>query len=229
MERMTPQDWQTIQLSALFSRVDDSLVREFLGQDPILDCPKGAVICTQGAPADNYYIVLHGLVKLFRQPAQGAPAIIAIHGPAQAFMEADVLSGGVYTATAEAVSNVRVLRIDARDLRRRIEGDSELALTMLGSASLHLKVLLEHVEKLKTLTGPARLADFILSLAGARTGMAELTLPYEKQLIAGQLGMTPESFSRALAQLRRHGVSVDRDRIEIKDIARLQDYLASAI
>ncbi|TAK48537.1 MAG: Crp/Fnr family transcriptional regulator [Xanthobacteraceae bacterium] len=228
MARMTPDDWQMIQRSALFSRLDEAIVREFLGRDPIHDCAKGEVICRQGEAADHYHIVLSGLVKLFRRPASGASAIIAIHGPSQAFMEAEALSGGVYTATAEAVSQARLLRISAHELRQRIEGDPDLALSMLGSASINLKMLLEYVEKLKTLTGPARLADFILSLTGPRSGAAELTLPYEKQLIAGQLGMTPESFSRALAQLRRHGVSVDRDRIEVKDIGRLQDYLASA-
>lgn len=229
MERLTPEDWQIVQRAALFSRLNEKVVREFLGQDPVHDVAKGARICAQGEPAQFYHIVLHGIVKLYRQQGHSSTAIIAIHGPGQALMEADALSSGEYTATAEAVSNVRLLRIDAQDLRRRIESDPELALSMLGSASIHLKVLLEHVEKLKTLTGPARLADFILSLAGPRTGAAELTLPYEKQLIAGQLGMTPESFSRALAQLRRYGVNVDRDRIEVKDIARLQDYLAAAL
>ena len=57
----------------LFGPSDAQLITEFLGQDPILDCPKGAVICTQGAAADHYYIVLHGLVKLF--PILASPAL----------------------------------------------------------------------------------------------------------------------------------------------------------
>jgi CRP-like cAMP-binding protein len=223
---MTPNDWQMIRKSALFNRLHDDVVRELLANNAIVDYDRGAVICDQGDPAEHYHVIVHGLVKLCRHSGQNQSAIISIHGPAQAFMEAEALSSGVYSATAEAVSSVRLVKIDARDLRQRIGRDPELALSMLGSTSIHLRVLLEHVEKLKILTGPARLADFIVSLAGPQSGAAEVVLPYEKQLIAGQLGMTPESFSRALSQLRQHGVQVNRDRLEVKNIEHLRDFIA---
>jgi CRP-like cAMP-binding protein len=226
---MTPNDWQMIRKSALFNRLTDEAVREFITSNAIVDVERGAMICVQGAPAEHYHIVLQGLVKLCRHSAHGQSAVISIHGPAQAFMEAETLSSGIYSATAEAVSAVRLVKIDASNLRQRIGRDAELALSMLGSTSIHLKVLLEHVEKLKILTGPARLADFIVSLAGPQTGSAEVVLPYEKQLIAGQLGMTPESFSRALSQLRRHGVQVNRDRLEVKNIDGLREFIARSM
>jgi CRP-like cAMP-binding protein len=226
---MTPNDWQMIRKSALFNRLHDDVVRELLANNAIIDYDRGAVICNQGDPAEHYHVIVYGLVKLCRHSGQGQSAIISIHGPAQAFMEAEALSSGVYSATAEAVSSVRLVKIDARDLRQRIGRDPELALSMLGSTSIHLRVLLEHVEKLKILTGPARLADFIVSLAGPQSGAAEVVLPYEKQLIAGQLGMTPESFSRALSQLRRHGVQVNRDRLEVKNIEHLRDFIARSM
>lgn len=226
---MTPNDWQMIRKSALFNRLHDDVVRELLANNAIVDSDRGAVICNQGDPAKHYHVVVQGLVKLCRHSGQNQSAIISIHGPAQAFMEAEALSSGIYSATAEAVSSARLVKIDASDLRQRIGRDPELALSMLGSTSIHLRVLLEHVEKLKILTGPARLADFIVSLAGPQSGAAEVVLPYEKQLIAGQLGMTPESFSRALSQLRQHGVRVNRDRLEVKNIEHLRDFIARSM
>jgi CRP/FNR family transcriptional activator FtrB len=62
----------------------------------------------------------------------------------------------------------------------------------------------------------------VVELAGVRSGQAEVTLPYEKQLIANHLGLTPESLSRAMGHLRRHGVTVTRDRLVIRDVARLR-------
>ena len=85
-------------------------------------------------------------------------------------------------------------------------------------------MLLEQIEKLKTMKATARLADFILSLAGPREGRAEISLPYEKRLVAGHLAMTPESFSRTLGQLRKVGVRVARDKVTIDDVERLRDY-----
>lgn len=218
------EDWVSIGKSSLFSKLDRKLVLSLLNDDSIIVVGKGEAICVQNEPANHCHIVLSGLVKLVRKSPGGQEAVISIHGPSQTFMEADALSNGVYSTTAEAILESRILRIDAAALREKIGANPPFALAMLASASLHLKVLLEHVEKLKSMTGPARLADFLLDLAAQRAGSAAFQLPYEKQLIASHLGMTPESFSRALGQLRGFGVRADRNRIEIEDIQRLRQF-----
>jgi hypothetical protein len=47
-------------------------------------------------------------------------------------------------------------------------------------------------------------------------------LPYDKVLIAGRLGLTPESLSRAFARLRSIGVVVDASHVVVKDVAKLR-------
>lgn len=42
-------------------------------------------------------------------------------------------------------------------------------------------------------------------------------LPYEKNLIASELGITRESFSRGLASFERHGIRIDSQTIWIDD------------
>ena len=61
----------------------------------------------------------------------------------------------------------------------------------------------------------------LLDQVTAESGPAAIALPYEKALIANRLGMQPESFSRALARLRDLGVTVERDNVHIKDLAKL--------
>ena len=56
-------------------------------------------------------------------------------------------------------------------------------------------------------------------------GTVELT-PYSKMLIASQLGMKPETLSRAFAKLRDHGVQIDATMAHIKDVAHLRDIVA---
>jgi hypothetical protein len=41
-------------------------------------------------------------------------------------------------------------------------------------------------------------------------------------LIAGRLGLTPESLSRAFARLRSIGVVVDASHVVVKDVAKLR-------
>lgn len=226
-ENLTREDWRIVAQSALFGRLDPGSAQTLIGDDAVLVAQRGDTICRQDEPASSYFIVLSGIVKLFRRAADGSTAIISIHGPSQSFMEAEALTGAAYSTSAEAVVDARIVRIDADALRRRIGADPKLALALLGSASMRLRMLLEQIEKLKTMTAAARLADFILLLAGPREGKAEISLPYEKRLVAGHLGMTPESFSRTLGQLRKHGVHVQRDKVTIDDVGRLRDYCES--
>jgi hypothetical protein len=57
-------------------------------------------------------------------------------------------------------------------------------------------------------------------------GHCALALPYDKSLIAGQLGLQPESLSRAFAKLRTIGVVVDASRVEVRDVAALRQIAA---
>jgi hypothetical protein len=45
-------------------------------------------------------------------------------------------------------------------------------------------------------------------------------------MLAGRLGMTPESLSRAFARLQAEGVSASGRQVTIADSARLQRYCA---
>ena len=49
-----------------------------------------------------------------------------------------------------------------------------------------------------------------------------------KSLLANRLGMKPESLSRALARLRAHGVTVNREIVKIADVGRLVSFVEYA-
>ena len=66
------------------------------------------------------------------------------------------------------------------------------------------------IERLKAHTGLQRVAQFLADLTDLEQGSCEVNLPYNKRLIAGNLGMQPESLSRAFARLREHGGNITR-------------------
>ena len=70
-----------------------------------------------------------------------------------------------------------------------------------------------------------RVAEFLLDLA-AGDGACTVALPYNKTLIAGRLGMKPESLSRAFARLRDHGVRIEAAMAHIEDVDRLRELVA---
>lgn len=44
-----------------------------------------------------------------------------------------------------------------------------------------------------------------------------MELPFQKQLIANHLGMTPETFSRSLKEIKKLGIDVERDSVTLRD------------
>jgi CRP-like cAMP-binding protein len=222
---MTPEDRAAVRRSQLFGMLPDAAVEALIGDARPEAVEKGAAICRQGAPAESCFLILDGVVKLYRE-GRGAPggAVLALHGPGRAFFVGEALAGSVLPASAEAVTPARLLALDAARMRTAIASDHKIARAMLAAAAHNLRLLVSHIEALKTKTAPARLADFILGLAAARDGTDEIVLPCEKQLVADRLGVTPVSLSRALAQLARHGVVVRRDKILIHDLAALRDF-----
>jgi CRP-like cAMP-binding protein len=86
----------------------------------------------------------------------------------------------------------------------------------------------QHVEQLKAQSGVQRVAEFLVSLTTVDHGHYEISLPYDKVLIAARLGLKPESLSRAFAKLRSVGVAVHAAHVEINDVARLRQLAADA-
>ncbi|HRK25378.1 MAG TPA: helix-turn-helix domain-containing protein [Beijerinckiaceae bacterium] len=225
----TQEDHWTIRHSSLFGRLPDTTFRTLFEGKPVHVAGKAMPLFAWGTPARTCFIVLKGLVKLFRTSETGEAAVLSICGPCRPLMLAEGLTAKPYSASAETVSPVRIMCLDVAGLRQSMAENSKLSMALLAAAASDLRSLVAHVEELKAMTGPARLAAMILNLSEARAGAMQITLPYEKQLIAGRLGMTPESFSRAMRQLKDQGVKVSRDRLVITDIERLRGFLNTRV
>ena len=152
----------------------------------------------QDDPATAFFIVIDGWVKLYRSTPSGDETVIDIMTKGDSFAEPVAFTGNRYIATAEAVSEARVGRIPADHLVRCIRDSPDIALAMIASISQHMHYLVQQVEQLKTQSGVQRVAEFLASLSLAEHGHCALVLPYDKILIAGRLGLTPESLSPAL-------------------------------
>lgn len=224
---VSSQDWHILRRSQLFEILPDAAVEVLIGDEAPQPIKKGEAFCRQGARAACCFLILEGAVKLCRE-GPGAPrgAVLAIHGPGRAFFVGEALAGSVLPASAEAVTGMRVLAIQGERMRTAIASDHKIARAMLSAAAHNLRLLVSHMEGLKTKTATVRLADFILGLAAEGAGTDEVVLPCEKQLIADRLGVTPVSLSRALSRLAKHGVRVRRDKILIHDLAKLRAFAA---
>ena len=131
---------------------------------------------------------------------------------------------GAYPVSGETATDARLLAIPAKAITGMARANPEICLTMLASISAHLKTLVDQIEELKARTGPQRLAGFLAGLAPVSRGPCTIALPYEKLIIAGRLGMKPESLSRAFQRLQPIGVRTNQGIVAVSDVARLAEF-----
>lgn len=225
---MDTADWDIIKSTPLFGAMASQTAQALVGHALPRCYDKGATLFLQGEPADAFFIVLDGWVKIYRTTPDGLEVVLHVFTSGETFAEAAIFLGGRYPASGETVAPSRLLRVDGAAFRARIEERPALAMSMLASASYQLKFLVEQIEQIKVRSAPQRIADFLVRMTKVRKGEAVIELPFEKGLLANRLGMKPESFSRALAQLRTHGVSAERGTISIADIGRLLSFVEFA-
>lgn len=90
----------------------------------------GEILFRAGAPGDALFIVARGDVEILADPASDGSSVqhkLAVLGPGQAFGEMALLSGGLRTATVQAVGEVDLLEIGREDFELLVASDGRLA------------------------------------------------------------------------------------------------------
>lgn len=189
---------------------------------------KGQVIFLAGDPADRLFFLSAGWLKVFRDSAEGAQSVLHVVGPGESFAEPAALALKRYPASAEAVSDLRLVELPAEFYREILRETPDLAFAVIGSLALRLRSLTDDLSRRELMPTRLRLAAFLLELLGDGEGATDLTLPFDKALIAARIGMKPESLSRAFASLRELGVETQGAKVSITDPARLRDLIDDA-
>ncbi len=211
--------------STLLAGLPKGVAEELLRQSAVRHYDRGTTVFLQGEPAASAFIVLEGWVKLIRFASNGAEAIVGCFTAGQSFGEAVVLQEVPFPVTAEAVTDCRLAHVQARVLFEMMDRRPEVARAILASMYVHLHALVSQIEQLKARTGAQRVAEFLLELCHDAEGSCSVRLPYDKVLIAGRLGMKPESLSRTFARLRKVGVDIQHNTADIADVERLRAYV----
>jgi len=222
----TPADIEIVSQIAVFRGLKPATVQRVIAPASVVTLDAHEPLFRQGDPATAFFIMLDGWIKLYRITFSGDEAVLLILTRGSSFAEAVAFTGSSYPATAEAVSQARVVRIPADHVVRCIRDDPDIALAMIASTSQHLHHLVQQVEQLKAQSGVQRVAEFLASLCPVESGSSIVALPYDKLLIAARLGIKPESLSRAFAKLRTIGVEVRASHVVIGEVERLRQLAA---
>lgn len=211
--------------STLMRLLPEKHVEELLSKAVWRHYDRDETLFLQDEEATAIHIVLDGWVKLYRVTANGSEAVVSVFTRGDSFGEAVALRNLHYPVSAQSVTASRVMHIPANVLVSLIKQDAEVGLSILASTFNHLHSLVAQLEQLKAQTAGQRVAEFLLNLCDCTSGPCTVTMPYDKVLIAGRLGMKPESLSRAFSRLRALGVKIDKNHASIDNVKMLRSFV----
>jgi CRP/FNR family transcriptional activator FtrB len=219
----------TIESAALrvlpvFAGVDDAVLAEIARLGEMREFAPEAVLLEQGTMADHLHVLLSGQVGLTARSSEGRSTVVEVLRAVDVFFLAAVLTDAPYLMGAIALERSRLLLVPAPALRGLVDDSLPLARAMLAALSRHYRMLARQVADLKLRTSTQRLGCYLLALARELKAPGEFRLPYDKRLLAGRLGMTPENLSRAFAALRDYGVETHGARVVLHDMNALERF-----
>lgn len=158
----------------------------------------------EGEPARGFYIVQRGAVNVHRVNAAGREQVIHVFRAGESFAEAALASPVGYPADARALEPTHVLLVRKDGILELLKRQPELGLRMLGSMSLHLRVLVGQLEDLTLKDVETRLANWLVKRCAdpQSDSPSEIKLTMTKRMLAAELGTVGETFSRTLAKFR---------------------------
>ncbi len=181
---------------------------------------RGEFFFHQGEPADSFYVIVEGQVRLSQLTAEGHQVIIHFMGPGDGMGIIVALSAMPYPLSAEAVTDCDALKWDFDSTMELMAQSPRLALSGLRLVGRRFQELQHRYLELATERVERRVARALLRLA-RQTGTKVdkgvlLNLSLSRQDLGEMTGTTQYTVSRILSGWEQRGlIESGRERIII--------------
>ncbi len=170
----------------------------------------GETVINEGSAANSGYNLISGHVKLYKLLSDGRRQITGFLVPGDFI---GISASELYSYSAEAIDETVLCGFPRTGLDSLMQQIPGLLHRMLSIASDELMQAQEHALLLGRKTAAERVSTFLLSLArrhgdNARGGNGglQIPLPMTRSDIADYLGLTTETVSRVLSELKRASI-----------------------
>ena len=208
--------------TTLLSSLDPAQMSEISKHISTIKLDQGEILFNQDDEYHSFFIVITGLIKLYRHSASGQEKIIELEGKGRAFAEAIMFrEHSSYPVTAKAMQDSVLFKVNASHFRNILLKSPETCMSVMADLSYRLHSLVKEIDNLCLLTGRNRVSMFLLDQALTHGNEFQLDIP--KNAIASILSLKPETFSRLLKELcNQETISVRDSHIEVLDLQSLR-------
>lgn len=195
----------------LFRQLSDDQADLLLRSQIAAEVAADQVLLHEQDEGEGLVVILEGLAKVRSYSADGEEVVMALLGPGDLLGEMAVLTAGVRNADVVALTRLLTVKLRAGAYRQLLFQDCNLALELARLLAQRLTVLnrrflLRGADATTRLL--ATLLDLALTVSRDRDPLA-LIPPLAQRELAVMAGLSRETTSRTLSQLRQRGTVID--------------------
>ena len=212
---------------AICRALDDDELRQLNSISTSVKLETGGTAFYEGDDSTYLFNVVRGALRLSKLLPDGRRQVTGFLFPGD-FLGLSI--AGVYSYTAEALTDCELCRFDRTNLTRILDRLPKLEHQLLSLASNELAQAQDHILVLGRKTATERVATVLLKLANRigkiGNGGCALDLPMTRMDLADYTGLTTETISRTLSQLKKEGViaTVGVRGLNIPEMSELAGY-----
>ncbi len=210
MEKLTNPDLELIGESPLMQGLPSAKVADALS---FLDArmrafDRGELIQRMGEPVERFGLVMDGTIQVYAVDLDGQPVIMNTVSRGGVFGEAlCYLDTRESPVAIEAMTDVRVLTMSARCLKKTMREDVPCGMNLRYTAMLARKLLEmnDRVQVLSKQTIREKLMTYLTQQAHIRKSR-NFSVPFDRENMAAFLGVNRAALSRELSAMKNDGI-----------------------
>ncbi len=187
-----------------FANLDEKNIKKMEKISTFLKMNSGEILFYEGDEPKYLHILLNGVIKLYKTDLKGHQVFMHHFTPVSLVGELANFENMPYPATAEAVVNSEILRINFSELSEDFFKNPDVSMQIIKSLSQKAKILTNVIHKEMILSTEAKIAKLIVE-------NGEIFKEFKNTQIANILNITPETLSRTLTRFKKMGyIEIDK-------------------
>ncbi len=221
-------DAQSLKQFVLFKELTQSQLNQVSSVARERRFPKHHTIFLEGEKGNYIVLIVSGIVKISRSSSDGRVKTLALLRAKDFFGEmALFLPGHERSATAEALTDCRVITLDQSDFEKLLKEVPGISLRIIQTLSQRLLATNRQVKTLALGDSHSKLADLLLWLKdeSAQAAGGHPVIPLTHQELADLAGLSRETTTRTLNTLEQEGaVRLKSRQVALINLDLLKNY-----
>ena len=225
---MAEEKLRLLSMVDVLEPLSEKELQEFVRSVPDTHVERGRVFYAPGDKSEALFLLKRGKVRIYKATPEGWEFTLAVVEAGTMFGEMSLTAQRMREAYAEATEPSDICVLRREDLERLVRSNPDVGLAMMRVLGERLRACEERLEDIGLKAVPARLASLVLQLVdneGVMTSEgASVPTHYTHRQLAGMVGSSRESVTRAFTTLRRTGAVELKDRhIHVADFEALKN------